>query len=116
MSDDNAALLRPVTDLVETTFFDSMDSAHAADEQEISDDFNKRLVPRVRSDTNSRIEALKAGGTLIHHIKFLLADVANPEHGGPGQGSRRRRWPGLARAGPGGAPGGWGSAVLTLRP
>jgi len=46
---------------------------------EKSDDFNKRLVPRVQSDMNSRIEALKAGETLIHQIKFLLADVANQE-------------------------------------
>jgi len=46
---------------------------------EKSDDFNKRLVPRVQSDMNSRIETLKAGETLIHQIKFLLADVANQE-------------------------------------
>jgi len=46
---------------------------------EKSDDFNKRLVPRVQSDMNSRIEALKAGETLVHQIKFLLADVANQE-------------------------------------
>jgi len=46
---------------------------------EKSDDFNKILVPRVQSDMNSRIEALKAGETLVHQIKFLLADVANQE-------------------------------------
>ena len=45
MSDDNAALLRPVTDLVVTTLLDSMDSAHAADKKEISKDFHKSLAP-----------------------------------------------------------------------
>ena len=74
MSDDNAALLRPVTDLVVTTLLDSMDFAHAADKKEISKDFHKRLVTRVRGDTNSRIKALKAGKTLIHHTKLLPAD------------------------------------------
>ena len=73
-SDDNAALLRPVTDLAVTTLLDSRDSAHAADKKEISKDFHKRLVTRVRSDTNSRIKALKSGGTLTHHIKLLPAD------------------------------------------
>jgi len=53
----------------------SFDACYA----EKSDDFNKRLVPRVQSDMDSRIEALKAGETLIHQIKFLLADVANQE-------------------------------------
>jgi len=46
---------------------------------EKSDDFNKRLVPRVQSDMNARIENFKAGETLIHQIKFLLADVAEQE-------------------------------------
>jgi len=46
---------------------------------EKSDDFNKRLVPRVMGDVNSRIEVFKAGETLIHQIKFLLADVTNQE-------------------------------------
>ena len=73
-SDDNAALLRPVTDLAVTTLLGSRDSAHVDDKKEISKDFHKRLVTRVRSDTNSRIKALKSGGTPTHHIKLLPAD------------------------------------------
>jgi len=46
---------------------------------EKSDDFNKRLVPQVQGDMNQRIEAFKAGETLVHQIKFLLADTATQE-------------------------------------
>jgi len=53
----------------------SFDSCYA----EKSDDFNKRLVPQVQSDMNQRIEAFRAGETLVHQIKFLLADTATQE-------------------------------------
>jgi len=46
---------------------------------EKSDDFNKRLVPQVQGDMNQRIEAFKAGETLVHQIKFLLGDEKNQE-------------------------------------
>jgi len=46
---------------------------------EKSDEFNKQLVPRVQSDMESRIENFKAGETIVHLIKFLLADVKDHE-------------------------------------
>jgi len=44
-----------------------------------SEDYNKNLVPRVQADMEDRIEAFKAGETLVHQIKFLLGDVATQE-------------------------------------
>merc|ERR1719330_2127310 len=44
-----------------------------------SDDFNKRLVPGVQLDMEARIENYKAGETIIHQIKFLLAEETDQE-------------------------------------
>jgi len=44
-----------------------------------SDDYNKRIVPTVQGDMNQRIELFKAGETLVHQIKFLLAEEASQE-------------------------------------
>jgi len=44
---------------------------------ENSDDFTKNLVPRVQGDMNARIENYRAGQTLIHQIRFLLAEVSD---------------------------------------
>jgi len=42
---------------------------------ETSDRFSKELVPRVQGDMSARIDNYRAGQTLVHQIKFLLADV-----------------------------------------
>lgn len=47
--------------------------------KEKSDDFNKRIVPRVQGDMDMRIKNFKAGETLVHQIKFLLAEVTDQE-------------------------------------
>jgi len=44
-----------------------------------SDHYNKVVVPRVTRDMDQRIENYKAGETLVHQIKFLLAEVAVQE-------------------------------------
>ena len=48
MSNDNVALLRPVTDLVVATLPDPTDSAHAADKKEISKDVPVEISPVLR--------------------------------------------------------------------
>merc|ERR1719203_1389793 len=44
-----------------------------------SNAYTKVLVPRVQTDSAQRIENYKAGETIIHQIKFLLAEVAVQE-------------------------------------
>merc|ERR1719384_1902258 len=44
-----------------------------------SDYYTKTLVPRVTADMNNRIEVKKAGDTLTHQIRFLLAEVAEQQ-------------------------------------
>jgi len=59
--------------------FESACAAFNKCHSDASDDYTNTLVPRVTSDMSTRKQVKAAGATLLHQIRFLLADVTDQQ-------------------------------------